>query len=234
MYLGLMRVKNEARWIDRVLRSISPLCDRVLLFDDHSTDDTPGIAERMGATVISSPFEGLDEARDKNYLLGKAWRMFARPGDIAVMIDGDEELAAGDDEVIRRDIQSCDCLRLRVLYLWNDEKTVRTDGVYGKFTRPSVFRFIDEQINFGGTGAGCNFHCSNAPHRLTVSAPTSRARLLHYGYLDKQTRIDKYNWYNAKDPGNRAEDGYRHMVIGDIFPECSRFRHAGPLRLETI
>ena len=38
--IGIMRVKNEARWIDRVLASILPLCERVLVMDDGSTDGT--------------------------------------------------------------------------------------------------------------------------------------------------------------------------------------------------
>lgn len=232
-FIGLLRVKNEARWLERALLSIYPLCNHVLVFDDHSTDETAAIASRMGASVFLSPFEGLDEARDKNYLLGKAWRLFAKPGDVGVMIDGDEELAAGDGEVIRREMENVDALSLRVLYLWNDENTVRVDGVYGRFSRSSVFRFTDEALSFPHTSAGGNFHCSNVPHQLIHSAIRSAARLWHYGYIDREDRIRKYHWYNAKDPNNHNEDGYRHMVQGDIdaIPATRRLRHAGPLRL---
>jgi glycosyltransferase involved in cell wall biosynthesis len=43
MIIGLLRIKNEARWIERVVRSIQPVCGRNLIFDDHSTEGTPEV-----------------------------------------------------------------------------------------------------------------------------------------------------------------------------------------------
>jgi hypothetical protein len=52
MIIGLLRIKNEARWIARVVRSIQPVCGRILIFDDHSTDGTPEICESLGCRVF--------------------------------------------------------------------------------------------------------------------------------------------------------------------------------------
>jgi hypothetical protein len=60
------------------------------------------------------------------------------------------------------------------------------------------------------------------------------ARLLHYGYLHREDRIRKYEWYTQQDPDNQAEDFYRHTVIGDLFPAEIRFRHGGPLKLREL
>jgi len=59
-------------------------------------------------------------------------------------------------------------------------------------------------------------------------------RCLHYGYMRPEDRLRKYEWYRNMDSGADLEDGYRHIVIGDIFPADSRFRYAGPLKLEAL
>jgi len=92
MIIGLLRIKNEARWIERVVRSIQPVCRRILILDDHSTDGTPEICESLGCQPFRSPFDGIHEARDKDYLLEKAWETGAAVGDYCLMVDGDEAL----------------------------------------------------------------------------------------------------------------------------------------------
>src|SRR5437899_367770 len=89
MTAGVFRVKNEARWIERSVRSVLPVCDRVLVMDDHSTDDTAAICRSLGVEVVESPFFDLNEARDKNWLLDQV------KADWILMIDGDEVLASG-------------------------------------------------------------------------------------------------------------------------------------------
>ena len=99
--IGLMRVKNEARWIKRGVESILPVCDQVLIMDDHSTDGTREICASLPKVkAFLSPFApgDLNETRDKNYLLNQS-RLFG--SDWILMIDGDEMLAEGAEETIR-------------------------------------------------------------------------------------------------------------------------------------
>lgn len=231
MILGLLRVKNEARWIERCVGSILPLCDRVIVLDDHSTDDTREICASLEKTsVIVSPFSGTDEARDKNFLLNIA--MHSHPEWI-VFIDGDEMLAPGALEIVRAAMTpEATCLSLRILYLWNAEDLVRTDRVYGDFHRESIFR--PNGSKFSVAAGGANFHCGNVPMEARRGRRVLNAPLLHFGYLHREDRERKYSFYNQKDPDNGLEDRYRHVVIGDLFPAESSFTHAGPLRLEPL
>jgi glycosyltransferase involved in cell wall biosynthesis len=227
--IGLLRVRNEARWIERSISSILPVCDRVLVMDDHSDDGTPDLCRAIErVTVLASPFGGLDETRDKNWLLDKA-----RGAEWVMMIDGDEVLAAGApiSELLAT---SAVCLSPRILYLWDREDQVRVDGVYGRFRRPSIFR--PGASRFASTSAGGNFHCGNVPLALQSLALPIDVSLLHFGYLHREDRLRKYRWYNQVDPGNANEDGYQHMVQGDIpeVPAGARLRHAGPLELVTL
>lgn len=232
MIIGCLRIKNEARWIERSIRSFLPLCDRVLVFDDHSTDNTVEICESIpGVTVYHSPFQGLNECRDKGWLLEKATPL--RPSWLCFW-DGDEILAPGHQEPLKEAMAGpWGCLSLRIVYLWNDEHTARVDGVYGDFCRESIFR--PNGARFIPRRAGANFHCGNVPAGNRINKRVLHdVHLLHTGYMHQEDRIRKYGWYREQDPNNAVEDGYRHMVVGDLFPSDAVFRYGGPLKLQPV
>ena len=236
MILGLMRIRNEGRWIHAVVSAVLPLCDRMLILDDHSTDDTRGICASFGerVSVLESPFDGLNESRDKNYLLEQA-RAF-HP-DWCVLIDGDEILEPAGPNRIRTELERGphSVYSLLVRFLWNSPSLVRVDGVYGSFRRPSIFRYHADSF-FGATEYGGHFHCGNVPQNLPGTRGRLDARLYHLGYMSREDRVRKYQWYNASDPDNEAEDRYRHVVQGDIpeVPAHLKLKHAGPLVLERL
>lgn len=231
--VGMTRVKNEARWIERAIRAALDVCEQVVVFDDHSTDGTDEICAAIdGVLLVRSPFEGLDEARDKNTLLSQL-----NEPDYVLHFDGDEELAAGGADLILgaiREHRYADAWRLPVVYLWDSPEQMRTDGVYGTFTRPSLFRYVQGR-QFGATVYGGNFHCGNVPGPVTYIARCA-ARLMHYGYMDRADRLRKFAWYNEHDPGNDLEDHYRHIVQGDVpdIPATATLKHAGPLNLRPF
>jgi len=241
--IGLLRVKNEARWIRQVVSSILPICERVIVLDDHSTDATPQICYSAGATVYWSPFTGCDESRDKDFLLSKAYKYVPDKHKLgnpescfwALLIDGDEVLHAADMEKVKGLVdQGPDAFSFKIQYLWDQPTQIRVDGVYANFRRPSMFRLMNHAFRFQKTPHGGNFHCSSIPQEMLHCAAQSDARLLHYGYLHQKDRLRKYAWYNQMDPNNIGEDCYRHMVIGDTFPAESKFRWAGPLVLAPL
>lgn len=248
---GMLRIRNEARWISRVLRSIQPLCAHTFILDDNSEDDTVDLCRQFpNVTVFRSPFQGIDEQRDKNWLLQRLFDaipecdqhyLAGNPDSpyFALAIDGDEELMAEDVECLRRAVTGPEHVySLQVLYLWDRENQVRVDGVYANFRRPSLFRLVNRDFTYMSTpwGNGANFHCSNIPQELLHYSTTSSARLLHYGYIDREMRLRKYEFYNRVDPSNHGEDCYRHMVQGDVpeIPPDMRLRWAGPLQLQPL
>jgi glycosyltransferase involved in cell wall biosynthesis len=242
----MMRVKNESRWIERCIKSVIPLAgENIFVMDDESTDDTLKIARSLGVNVYADPFAGkpLDEVRDKEWLLSQV-RAACDP-DWILCIDGDEELEpTGPEKILRvlRTDPKCDVFALGFLFLWDKVDQVRIDGRYDSIVRESLFRpkngvtFRSYYDVKDGADPKCHvgLHCGNAPNgrdRQLIIKPMA-VFLLHYGYLFREDRIRKYNWYRSIDPENEYEDNYRHMVIGDLpeFPADLKAAFGGPLK----
>jgi hypothetical protein len=242
----MMRVKNEGRWIKHTIDSVRELCgDLIYVMEDGSTDDTRAICEAAGCVVLPSPFEGqgLDESRDKDWLLQEVISR-CHP-DWILMPDGDEELQAGGCAKIRRVLESnppCDCFALRFLYFWDSIDQIREDGVYGKMARQSLFR-ADTTFRFKSMYSTEQTHNQNHVGLHTSNAPGGGRRvpdlnvaLLHYGYLHREDRIRKFAWITNLDPKNEGEGYYLHCVQGDIpeVPAHAELKHAGPLQLSKL
>jgi O-methyltransferase len=230
-FLGVMRIKNESAFIHEVLSRALRLCRHVLVFDDHSADNTVAICESFGdaVTVLRSPFQGLDEARDKNFILEKI--SLLNP-EFVFWIDGDEVLEYDGPEQIRAAVEATPgaaAWYLRIVYLWDHPEQVRVDGLFGNFRRLSLFRFRGQpvsQLKFRVTGFGGNFHCGNVPAGLRGEHRDLTVRLKHYGCMTKEQRLAKHAFYTSKDPGNQLEDNYRHLL------GIPGARHApGPIKL---
>lgn len=156
--LGLLRVRNESKWIVATLRAILPLCERVYVFDDASSDGTAELAEQLDqrVTVIRTPFRTprngddlMDEARDKGFALS---RLCGAVSDIhlrgnpkspfwCLAIDADEVLEASGPDAIRNAIADTPfhAFSLPIPFLWDSDlsliahpgqRRVRVDGVY--------------------------------------------------------------------------------------------------------
>jgi hypothetical protein len=211
------------------------VCDRIFVLDDHSDDGTPDICCELGCVVFDSPFDAIHEARDKDFLLEQAWKFGAQIGDHCLMVDGDEALHQEDLPELRRAIAGgLVCGSMHIVYLWDREDQRRVDRWYREFRRPSLFRLTRKDLTFRRTQFGGNFHCSSAPAALLSTQTPLAVRLLHFGYMHREDRIRKFHWYNQVDPNNAIEDGYRHMVVGDIFPATAAFRWAGPLEVRPL
>lgn len=232
---SLLRVKNESRWIARVIKAAQVFCEIIIIFDDHSEDETVKICESLGCIIYRSEFEGLSEGRDKDFLLSRVWFHGGTPGDWVAMLDGDEILNVSDLTTLENSLKgTCNCFSLPIIYLWDQEDQVRVDRWYSKFHRPSIFRLTDYGLSFQKNSNGGGFHCGSVPQQLMPSYELIQVRILHLGYLHREDRIRKYNWYNSQIPIPPSEDHYRHMVVGDVFPATSKFMHAGPLELKSL
>lgn len=235
--VGMMRVHNEAPWIAEVIEGIRPLCDKIFILDDHSTDNTVEVCMRYHpqVDVLPSHFTGLNERRDKNWLLDEITRRCK--AELILCIDGDEVMEPSGPDIIRGTIDAhpnTASYVLKIAFLWNNQETWRVDRIYNDFWRPSLFRPFHEDPNkpddrkllnelrfmatpFGRAidGNEPNLHCSSVPQRFIHGCGLMPVRLKHYGYMSRESRVKKLDYYTSIDWKNAAEDCYRHMTQGD-------------------
>jgi glycosyltransferase involved in cell wall biosynthesis len=81
---GVVIALNEAQQIHYALGTLLPWCDEVIVVDQHSEDDTPAIAERMGATVFQHERTGGIADPARRFAVSKA------SGDWIFILDADE------------------------------------------------------------------------------------------------------------------------------------------------
>lgn len=239
MILAIQRVKNEERWIQQSIASALTVAGRVILFDDNSTDATVELAQKFPLVeVIKSPFQGLDEARDKNFLMMQASRY--QPEWI-LMLDGDEVICPGSALLVEQIAKSdAEIVRFRILYLWDKANMVRVDRAFD-MKRASMFRFKPGLLTYENMGVG-NLHCGMLPQQIKSGKYSELLiPVLHYGSFDAETRARKLLWYRSLDPNDKWEDG-EHMVQGDRgmvdghpCPPAKKFcKHAGPMEIVPI
>lgn len=94
--VGLVITLNEAIHIERCLQSLQGLCDRVLVVDSGSSDDTAAICRRLGGEVVVHPF--VTHAGQVNVGLD----MLGEPdGSWVLRIDADEYLDPRQHDMLR-------------------------------------------------------------------------------------------------------------------------------------
>ena len=225
--VSTLRIKNEEKCILRCLESISQISSHILIFDDHSNDSTEIICKKFrddkfkNLHYYKSPFdETTDEVRDKNKLLEITLK-YATENTWVLAIDGDEELEKKSQDKLPELLNKLSKFKpdplvfVQFLYLWDRTDQYRADGIYGKFFQPRIWRVPKDRsdLKFVKNTAKMGFHCGSVPYMLPIIPYRNTAiKFLHYGYLEEETRIMKYIYYNLSDPSNTYEDFYRHII----------------------
>jgi len=80
---------NEAPMMAYFMRHYSAFADKIILFDDHSTDSGPEIARRMGAEVRPYPGAGFDDVAHAEFS-SDAYREARGQADWVIWADADE------------------------------------------------------------------------------------------------------------------------------------------------
>lgn len=213
------RVKNVSRWFKRVLEKASSLADEIVVFDDHSTDNTVKIAKEFGKVkVVNSPFgeKDFNEARDRDFLWHECQKL--NP-DWIIINDGDE---LWEDKFTRKELEklmnpidpSTYCYFFRYISLWDDESHQNQGKIFGNLGNVRMGRNIPNTHIVTDHPQG--FHCGSLPPYPRASMKIVRFRLLHFGNMLEEERKRKYEWYQKMDTDKRRKDiganDYRELL----------------------
>lgn len=229
-FYGMMRVKNEERWLEKALRPLLKVCESVFILDDHSTDRTAEIIRGAADCVyLPSPYTTLDESRDKTHLLNVIYSILPakeiseHSPHWVICVDGDEVICDTDMEKImetghsRQGGEDVVSYQFQILTLYDSPDQIRVDGVYKHLLRPSMFRLVRPNMTFFSQARhGGGFHCSNVPADIGFAGRVHEpepVRVKHYGYMEEADRKRKYDFYTEHDPQHK--DWYFRESFGE-------------------
>lgn len=185
--------KDEARNVERCLRSLAGVADEIVVVDDHSADGTPALCERLGARVVAQAWLGFGPQKNLgNGLARHPW---------ILSLDADEAL---DDE-LRRAILAAKERGLSGAY-----QVSRLNSYYGRFVRHGL-EYPDRKVRLFHRDRG-RWNESLVHEGLALAPGTSVTRLgghlLHYTYASVAEHVAKQDRYTSL----AAEDALRRGV----------------------
>lgn len=220
--VGMYRVKNEERFIEKSLKSVMDICSEIVVLDDNSTDKTVEICSNFDKVVDIHKQSDLplDEVRDRNLLLQMALK---REPDIVLSIDGDEIFMPNAAAILFEELNVLypenNAFEFQFLTLWDSPAQIRYDGIFGNYWQRRLFRTKNQpkDLRFLENSNPGNLHCGSIPPNTDgFNKPIrSNVKIFHLASFDSEIRQEKYDYYTKIDPGSALTDGYKHMISGE-------------------
>lgn len=159
----VLATRNEEKNIDRCLRSVRPIADEIIIFDESSTDDTVKIAKKFGAKVFETD-------HNDNFHVTKQKAIDKANGEWILQMDADEVVTpalakeieqvinSGNKELLSRVVpfSSINHQSLAIshnqlkLFIRHQHLIERRDGKIGKVTGGVVAFFVPRVNMFFG------------------------------------------------------------------------------------
>lgn len=208
--IAFIPAKNEEAFLPFCIESLQTWVDEVIVYDDHSTDQTRAIVEKYGCLVITESYKtesGWPEYEIRERLLAEGRK---RGGTHFVGIDADEIFTPAFTDQARAillQMQPGDSLSLRWITLWKNNTQERIDGGYKNLSKQ--FIFCDDGIShhqYAFLGVG---RVPINPTGKIISVDKDLGGLLHYQYvLWDRTQI-KQAWYRCSELLKRDRSAQR-------------------------
>ena len=220
--MGVYWIKNEARFIEKSLKSVMEICSEIIVMDNNSTDDTVEICSGFDKVteIIRRKDLPLDEVRDKNILYEHARKS---DPDFILAVDGDEIFMPYASEILFEELSTIhpdsDVFEFQFLTLWDNVNTIRTDGNFGYYWQKRLLRMKNQPLSllFVENDNPGNIHCGSIPpSSVGFGNPAkSSVKIFHLASLDDEVRQRKYGFYTKTDPDNVLTGAYKHMISGE-------------------
>lgn len=199
----LVVVKNEAdRHLADTLVWNGGLADGLMVFDDNSTDDSRGVARRVGARVVQAPFDK-SFMHHEGQFRQEAWEtlrhaMGMREGDWVLCPDADEFILGGRDgieqSITMAIVAGCRSVSVPVYEVFgfdpDGRPLCRIDGWWSTIQGIRLAQWT------GFTQFPAKRMASGSVPKIVEPSVCSEATsVLHYGYaneLDRQTKYLRY------------------------------------------
>ncbi|NCB52271.1 MAG: glycosyltransferase [Clostridia bacterium] len=230
MIIGMMLVRNEAdRYLRASLGSLLKVCDKVVVLDDHSKDDTPDICRKLGAEVWQSEARFSDCEWTVRQQLWHLVTETADAGDWIVSLDADEIIT--EPEELRDELRTIggswpgvSAVGMRLFDMWGEDH-YRDDALWCAHKGVWV-RAVRYDPLIPEDWRQSKLHCGSFPyHYMQYLRMLASSRILHYSYATPEDRRRKYEWYIKTDTcGDGIQEQYDSIL--DAAPHLVKLRDA--------
>jgi glycosyltransferase involved in cell wall biosynthesis len=225
--IGMMLVKNEAdRWLTQSLGKLVRLCDKIVVLDDDSTDNTTQICMDYGCKVYVSDKSlwGTDELYQRKRLFDLA-KFEAKENDWIICLDADEIIPLAFIPYLKYLMNILDNningIALKLHDMWDCEH-YREDMYWEahKFNYPVAIRYRE---GFDYKWRDKLLHCGRFPQNSSPNCITTHIPLKHMGWSTLEDRKQKYDRYMKVDPEGKHGLIQQYRSILDENPTLRRF-----------
>lgn len=225
--IGAMLVRNESgRYLAQVLCKMRRICDKIVVVDDCSEDNTAQICQCYGCKVYqgNESLWGTNELFRRKQLWDLATKE-ADDGDWILVLDADEIIDGIDllkGSISQATTQNADCVAFNLYDMW-DESHYREDLCWDAHTKLSII-CIKYHASKEYIWPELTLHCGRFPaNSYSVVLPTG-ARILHYGWAKPEDRQSKYARYMKIDPEGKMGNLAQYQSILDEHPNLIEMR----------
>ena len=203
---GMALLRNEAsknRWLKQFIVQMKLICDRVVILDDASTDETANICENMGLEVYRSrqSLWSVDELIQRKELWQRTIEK-AEFNDWILCLDADELFCSEHINYIKYLFKSLEWfdvngIAFRLFDMWN-ESQYRCDKWWSGHLRhwpmaikvqKTEYEWLDKKL-----------HCGRFPKNAAMKCIPTQVPIKHMGWSKPEFRQAKYDLYMKTDP----------------------------------
>jgi len=217
-----MVTRNESdRYLESTLDNARSWADRIVVYDDQSTDATQDIVSGIsGIDWFLRPDSVPSFLEDESAFREAAWRSLEIacepvPGDWVVSLDADEllllpETEKGIDRTLRSVCEDAEKIHSNGIWchvheIWgrtpDNQPQIRVDGEWGKI---KALRVVAWEPN--GDFQSKKMGGGSVPSYVTQVTYTNQFEIAHLGYYSEKDRQLKYERYQG-----RSGHGARHI-----------------------
>lgn len=228
---GMALVRNEAgKWLDKWLYQMHKLCDKIIVLDDCSTDNTI-LKMQTPKTKIYQNTECLWEtneiiARKKlwNYTIQEC-----KNEDWILCLDADELFDSNHLDYInwvfkhlyKYPIENIDGIGFKLFDMWNDTH-YRQDNWW-----TAHFRYWCMAVRYNKnkiyTWSNKKLHCGRFPLNSSAKMNPTNIPIIHMGWSTEKLRKEKYERYMKIDGKNKNGLIGQYQSIMDNNPNLIEF-----------
>jgi len=231
--IAVYRVRADEKYLEKSLKKVSEFADKIVLLVDirhlslaetwiNKMEELKVKYSKIQTIAYIYPNEPFNERAERNLALKLGFDIADIEKDWMISIDGDEipELTREDVErLMKPPNPHIKAYGFTWYNFWDSEEYFRIDDVWGNIKGARMFKIEPHQWIIRGTEQG--LHCGNIPEIPNGYQRLTSFRILHYGYISREDRERKFNWYREIDQDKRPEliggrGDYSHLISPTI------------------